>query len=178
MSQREQVDRRESELVRLALTGEGEAWERLQAKVFSIIETIATRIQESTPASEGVTSSTTDVAKDILRIAGDWAKAKVERPSLENSKLRAEIASEFAEAKRRLAEARKAEAEAAKLEQELHGNRLNQDIENLERLLTLAGLMAHVQFARIGPDAHLLLSAGEIGEPNGDGSKSNKADFI
>ena len=93
--------------------------------------------------------------KDITSIAASWAQAKVEKPSFENEKLRAEIASEFAEAKRRYAEASKLEAETQKINAENIGIQL----DNLERLMKFAEIMGRVGFSRIGNDAHLLIDS-------------------
>jgi len=105
------------DLISITVTGSAREWERLQERVFSIIDSIAKRVDDITGIS--LTSdddpSPTEVLKDITRIAADWTRAKVEKPTLENAKLRAQIASEFAEAKKRWAEASKAEAEAQEI---------------------------------------------------------------
>ena len=163
----QQVD--ESELIRLVISGRGDAWARLETKLLGLIDVIVDRV-EGSASSTTATETTREVVKDISRIATEWARAKVERPTLENEKLRAEIASEFAEAKRRLAETLRIEAETRKIDAEARNIELVAWLDNLERLLRIAKLMAHATFARIGPDGHLLIGPRpeQLGDPQGN----------
>lgn len=145
------------ELVRFAVTGRGEEWGRLQERIFVIVDSIVARVQASTDIAPDTANASAEIMKDLSAIAAKWARAKVERPSLENEKLRAEIASEFAEAKRRHAEALKAEAEARKIDMETKTASLVGMLDLLERLLKLTGSMAHITFQQVGQDGHLLI---------------------
>ncbi len=163
----QQVD--ESELIRFVISGRGDAWAHLEAKLLGLIDTIVSRVQEN-PSHSTVAKTTGEVVEDISRIATEWARAKLERPTLENQRLRAEIACEFAEAKRRLAETLRIEAETRKIDAEAKNIELVALLDNLERLLRITQLMAHATFARIGPDGHLLIGPRpeQVGGPEGD----------
>jgi len=162
--------RDERELIRFAIAGQSEAWLRLQDKIYGIIDTIADRIQKASDANPEVVESSASIMKDLTSLAGDWVKAKIERPTLENAKLRAEIASEFAEAKKRWAEASKAEAEARKIMSETQTQELLAAMDNLERLLRLQSLMSNMTFSLQGKDGHLLIGPrpDQLGLPTGD----------
>lgn len=165
-----QVEQGEKQLMRFAVTGRGDEWGRLQEKIFSIIDSVAERIRESTEVEDEVIEDATDALKDLSSLATKWAKAKVERPSLENEKLRAEIASEFAEAKKRYAAALKLEAETRQIDDATRNARIIADLDNLERLMKLADRIAHVTFAKVGKDGHLLIgpTPEQVGPPDGD----------
>lgn len=162
--------RDERELIRYVLDGKGEEWERLRGRLYSIIDMIASRIQEMSGAEPDTVDASSSVMKDLAGLAMDWARAKVERPSLENDKLRAEIASEFAEAKKRWAEALKAQAEAQKIAQDSRNQQLVAALDNLERLIRLTKVIANVTFEQHGNDGHLLIGPNldQIGLPAGD----------
>src|ERR1041385_4260200 len=102
----------ERRVVKLTLTGQDpEAFARLFSqlarKIQSTIETVS-----GTPASEG-TKQTLD---DVTSIAHTFLHAKLERPSLENQRILAEIAEGFAAAEAHAQQARKTAAEADRLE--------------------------------------------------------------
>lgn len=157
-------------LLRFYVTGRGDEWSRLQEKIYSIIDSITERIQVSTDVNDVVAEHTADTLKDLSSLAAKWAQAKIERPSLENEKLKAEIASEFAEAKRRHAESLKLEAETRQIDDATRNARIVADLDNLERLMKLASTVAHVSFAKVGKDGHLLIgpTTEQIGIPDGD----------
>lgn len=150
-------EQKHSEMITVEVAGSTEEWKRLQETVFGVIDTIAKRVGDlsgaSLPGNEG--SNPTELLQDITKIATDWARAKVEKPTLENAKLRAEIASEYAEAKRRWAEASKAEAEAERIQAE----GIAVQLDNLERLLKFSEILGRVRFSRIGNDAHLVIDS-------------------
>ena len=159
------------DLLRFAIAGKGEEWVRLQGRIYAIVDVIARGFRtiplvKTAPRSKG----SAEALKDLTSLAANWARAKIERPSLENEKLRAEIASEFAEAKRRWAEAIKIEAETRQIESGTNNQELVASLDDLERLLRIAGVMSHVTFTRVEGDAHLLIGPmpDQVGEPNGD----------
>ena len=162
--------REEYELLRFAITGKGEEWARLQQRIFDIVDVIAQRIQDATDANPNTVQESADTMKDLTTLAASWARAKIERPSLENDKLKAEIASEFAEAKKRWAEAMKLEAETRQIDVEVCNQQLVSALDNLERLLKIAKLMSNITFKRIGNDGHLLIGpkAEQLGQPDPD----------
>lgn len=172
--------RDERELIRFAIAGQSEAWIRLQDKIFGIIDTIADRIQEISGANPEMVESSASAMKDLSSLATDWAKAKIERPSLENSKLRAEIAKEFAEAKKNWAEAKKAEAETRKIISETQTQGLLAAMDNIEKLLRLQSLMSNITFDRQGNDGHLLIgpSPEQLGLPDGDTEPLSEGDTV
>ena len=153
------------ELIRLGVVGGAEEWSRLQENLFSALEGAVQKVQEwggATPR-DGVEDPYADAVRDIAALASNWARAKVERPSLENAKLRAEIVSEFAEAKRRL-------AEAEKLRSETRQSEMTFALDQLERLLKSAEIVGRLQVARVGPNVHMLVGPDpkELGRPSGD----------
>ena len=88
-------------------------------KVYSIVDFLENKIVNFTKNSESFDSqSIKELVKDIAKIVSYWIKAKAEKTSTENAKLRAETELKFAEAKKCLAEADKAEAEARKIQAE------------------------------------------------------------
>ena len=170
MTWADQDNRDERELLRVAITGKGEEWGRLQEKIYSIVDVIAQRIQDHTSADAAKVEGSAEALKDLSTLAANWARAKIERPSLENEKLKAEIASEFAEAKKRWAEAIKIEAETRQIDSSTNNQELVASLDNLERLLRIAKMMSHVTFARVDGDGHLLIgpTPSQLGEANGD----------
>ena len=68
----------------------------------------------------------------------------------------------------------KAEAEAQKINVELKTDQLIGALDNLERLVRLASVMAHVTFEQHGNDGHLLIGPRpeQLGLPAGDESSS------
>jgi hypothetical protein len=163
-------NREQRDLVRFAISGKGLEWARLQNKLFAIIDVIAKRVETSCSIDPGKIDGSAEALKDLSAIAANWARAKIEKPSLENEKLKAEIASEFAEAKRRWAEALKLEAETRKIEVETNNQGLIAALDNLERLLRIAKAMSHVTFQNVDGDGHLLIgpSPDQVGEADGD----------
>jgi len=162
--------RDERELIRFAIAGQNEAWLRLNEKIYNVIDSIVDRVQKVVDVNPEAAKASASIMKDLTSIAGDWVKAKVERPSLENTKLRAEIASEYAEAKKRWAEALKAEAEAKKIISETQTQEVLAAMDNLERLLRLQSLMSNMTFTVQGKDGHLLIGPrpDQLGLPAGD----------
>lgn len=163
MSSQEQPD--VQKLIRLGVVGGAEEWTRLQGKLFAALEGVVQKVQEwgdRTPG-EGEDDPYAEAVRDIAALAANWARAKVEKPSLENAKLRAEIVSEFAEAKRRLAETEKLRSETRQAEMTLA-------LDNLERLLKFAEIVGRLQIARVGPDVHLVVGPDPkaLGQPSGD----------
>ena len=64
----------------------------------------------------------------------------------------------------------KLEAETRKIEATPRNEKFVADLDNLERLMKLAGMMAHITFQQIGNDGHLLIgpASDQVGEPDGD----------
>lgn len=170
MTWADQEHRDEHELIRFAVTGRGEEWNRLQEKIFGIVDVIAQRIQDATLSNSNTVEASAEAMKDLTTLAANWAQAKIERPSLENDKLRAEIVSEFAEAKKKWAEAMKLEAETRQINADTRSQDLVSALDNLERLLRIAKVMSHVTFERSGNDGHLLIGpkVDHLGQPAGD----------
>jgi hypothetical protein len=150
-----------TELIRLGVAGKGPEWNRLQGKLFTAIERITARIGEwaDEPSGQSRAADMGEMLKDLTSLATDWARAKVERPSLENALIRVDIVAKFAEAKKAMSEARKAEAEA-----------IGTDLDNLERIIKFAELLGRVRVAKVGKDLHLSCGVDprQLGEPAGD----------
>ena len=176
MTWADQDDREERELIRFSVSGKGPEWGRLQEKIFSIVDVIAERIQQSSSIDQESVDASAEAFKDLSAIATNWARAKIERPSLENEKLKAEIASEFAEAKKRWAEALKLEAETRQIESSTNNQLLVAALDNLERLMRIAKQMSHITFERLDGDGHLLIgpTPEQLGEPKGDVTTSQE----
>ena len=86
-------------------------------------------------------------ARDISLAALDYAKAKLEKPGLENAKIEAEIREKYAEIEKKHAETRKVSAEADKA-----------DYENTVRKLKLSLGMAQVLLMGEDGDEAILFS--------------------
>lgn len=160
-------------LHRFAITGDGPEWGHLQHKIFALIDNIVDRLDDVDGLDHNTLQEAGDVMKDLTSLAAKWARAKVERSSLENDKIRSAIALDFAEATKRYAEARRSNAgtirdyaEADKLRSEA----LVAKMDALERMLNIVNMIAHSQFRMVGNDGHLLIGPRpqQLGEPDGD----------
>jgi hypothetical protein len=126
-------DKHQEKLLSVPITGHEEQWARVQERILSIVDSVAKRIDNMTGSSNSneTDSSTTVLLKDIIKIAAEWLRAKIEKITLENVKLTTEISSEVAEEKRRIAEVARLEAEAQKIQ----ADALRIEFEILEQLL-------------------------------------------
>jgi len=154
-------------LIRFCITGSDEAWKRLQGRIYGLINVIADRIEGEGNAESAHVESVREATQDVVRIAAEWVRAKVEKPTLENNQIRAEIAAKFAEAKRTLAEEGKLLAETRAIELENENKQLVWKLDNLERLLRLLSVVAHVTYAEEGNNGHLVIGPAprQIGGP-------------
>ena len=78
MTWADQDNRDERELIRVAITGKGEEWGRLQEKIYSIVDVIAQRIQDHTSANPAKVEGSAEALKDLSTLAANWARAKIE----------------------------------------------------------------------------------------------------
>lgn len=157
--EREKIPK-QKELIRYATAGlPDEQWENLQEKVFQIIEKVSEKIASAMSFEPGSTQKTQQVSKDIAQITLKWAQAKLEKPSLENEKLKAEIAAKFAETKKSIAETERTEEETRSLRIDNANKELSYLIDNLEKLLYLTRLIkgGQIKFTRVGSDGHLTI---------------------
>lgn len=157
-----------TELIQLKITG-GDAWARIQDRIFSAVEVLVDRVTRASE-DEHKSEAVAEAVEDVLEIGLKWARAKVERPILENEKIRAEITLDFVEAKKRWAEALKIDSERRQIEAEIGRKQVTWALDNLERLLKIIGTLQQLNAARIGKDLHLFITPAlsEIGEPMGD----------
>ena len=125
----ENIDQnRNNELVDVQISGQNsDEWQRVGTKVVALIENISDKIIEASGVTKD--SESTTVA-DITSIATEWAKAKTEKPSLENDVLKANIM-------KALAEARKIDNESAKIATDNKNSEVLGMIEAMERLVDL-----------------------------------------
>jgi len=135
-------DDNKKELIRFQITGlPTKQWDRLQGQIFDIIEDIASKVSLGSGTGE-------DIAKDISEIALNWIKAKVEKPSLENEKLKSEIALNFANYKKTISESQKTNEE-----------RIGVQIDNLTKLVNALAILkgASISFSQVGQEGHLII---------------------
>jgi hypothetical protein len=115
-------------LVTLHISGQNsEEWQRVGARLVTLIEKISDRIVEASGVEKDPSSTTVE---DITSIATRWAQAKVEKPSLENDVLKANIM-------KALAEARKIDHESAKIATENRNSEILGMIDAMDRLVDL-----------------------------------------
>ena len=140
----------QSELVAIELAGKNpEAFDRLFGKLTETIErSIETLSGRDT--SPGVSSAIQDVAS----IAKSFAKAKLEKPSIENQHLIAQISSEYAAAEERLANARKLHAEADSVE-------IDNVLKRLNTAIRMANLLGKVKSLTAEGGSHLMIDVTE-----------------
>jgi hypothetical protein len=97
-----------SDYIRIDLAGRnGEAWDQVFQTLTDVIVAGVTRISPS----EEVTERSAIFTAHIAALSKKWLQAKVERPSLENEKLVAEIAGLFEDGKLKRAQVEKLEIE-------------------------------------------------------------------
>lgn len=147
---------RQDEVMRIELTGLNEAiWDRSFAKLSEVLENLVSRISESTGLSEETQSKSAQASLDLANIAATWAKAKIERPSLENQKLLMEISFKYAEQKRLVAETQKLEEETRGLRIENDYKEINKILETFERFIALKNL--GVSLSKSNGELHLTI---------------------
>lgn len=158
-------DSHEQELIRLAITGKGDDWNKIRGTLFSVIDRIAKRVEESAAVDPESVRTGEEFTKSVASIFARWSEAKIERPSLENDKIRGEIIRDYEEAL-------KTREERLEIEDRRHNDKLVRQLDLLERLMKLAGFdnLAQISFEQHGQDAHLLIgpSTNEVGDPSGD----------
>lgn len=124
----EDYNNQKDELVSINISGQNDdEWQRIGTKVVALIENISDKIIEASGIAKN--SESTAVA-DIKSIATQWAKAKTEKPSLENDVLKANII-------KSLAEARKIDKESEKIAADQKNSEVLGMIEAMERLVDL-----------------------------------------
>ena len=140
----------QAQIVAIELSGrDPEAFDRLFAKLTDTIEK-SLEMMSGKDASPGVSSALQDVAS----IAKNFARAKLEKPSIENQHLIAQISSEYAAAEERLASARKLHAEADSVEIDNAMKRLNAAIQ-------MANLLGKVKALSVEGGDHMVLDVTE-----------------
>jgi len=150
----------DKELIRFSISGKNpEQWKRLSQSLYKLIDVIADKLSKESEINGEHAYSNSDMAKDIASIASEWAKAKIERPSIENDNIKAETALKFAQAKKHLTEIRKIEEEIIGQRIENRNRELNFLLEKFERLMKMIQIIegAHVEFVRSDNDACLLI---------------------
>lgn len=141
-----------NELISIPVAGlPAQEWARLQQKIFGLIDTLTEKVQDLTDLNQ--------TGANTVATAAKWAEAKIEKPSLENEKLRAEITFKYAEAKTKLAEEQKIYEETFGLKIDNRMKQLTGMLDTLERTLEFMNKVngAAITFAQIGQDGHLLI---------------------
>lgn len=112
-----------SDVIRLELTGkQAEAWNR----VFDTLAGVVVRAVEHLIPDDGAEKKeqARQMTEDLAEITKGWAKAKIERPTLENEKIIADITAKFEEAKLTRAKREQVEVETQKKRLELWEQRV------------------------------------------------------
>jgi hypothetical protein len=118
-----------SEPIRIELTGKnGESWNRVFETLTGIVTNAVTAIA---PTDTPTQMAAEQFVADIGEISKNWLKAKVERPSLENEKLFAEIVGLFEEAKLKKSQRERQEIENESMKLDLMAKRLTMAIKLL-----------------------------------------------
>ncbi len=134
----EQNDKRETNILKLSASGfSDETWNRLNDSFLNIIENFSNKLENSTSIDKDTLDTTSSIVKDISTIATQWAKAKIEKPTLENEKIKAEIAEKFAQTKKVLKETEKTDEEIKSLRIENRHKELSYHLEELEKVFDL-----------------------------------------
>ena len=117
-----------------------EIWNRLEGQFADLIEKLCDRI--------GADNSDQQLTKDIVQLGFNFAKAKIEKPSLENEKLKAEIANNYADANKKI-------FETEKIKEDI----IEKKLENLERLLTVFKNMngSNIHFSTLKGSSNLFI---------------------
>jgi hypothetical protein len=129
----------EGQLLRIDLSGLDPAtFDRLFGKLAQALESSVARVTGDRPSP-----GTRQAIDDLATIAKNFAQARLQRPTLENQKLLAEIAEAFSAAEVNAQQARKTAAEADK-----------QELENvLTRVQVILQLLSATQRLRALPTA-------------------------
>ncbi|MHA1703946.1 MAG: hypothetical protein ACTSWK_16960 [Promethearchaeota archaeon] len=122
-----------------------ESWKRLEDSLFKIIDKISNKVSSSSYLSEESKVATSDIINDITKITSKWAKAKLDKPSLENERIKAEIAEKFASTKKLLAETEKTEEEINSLRIDNRHKELMYHVEELELFFNLMNKLKDVK---------------------------------
>ncbi len=154
------MDKKDSNILKLSVSGlPEESWNRLQDSLFRIIDKVSNKLDENSSIDTDTIDSTSNILKDISSIASQWAKAKVEKPSLENEKIKAEITEKFAQTKKILKETEKTDEEIKSLRIENQHKELSYYLDNLERVFLLMQKFneARLLFLEDGKSASLFI---------------------
>lgn len=143
-----------TELIGFDLRGQDAAWAHLHGEFFEAVQALVRRVVAAATASDGFQDGAEDLAEDIAVLAASWAKAKLEKPSLENERLRAEIAHEYAQARQKTAEALKPVAEMRMIESQRDQQAITSALDSLERILRIMALKSQLAVGRIHEDLH------------------------
>lgn len=115
----------ESELIRFELTGkDAELFKSLFSKLTKAMESVVQSL-----AKEEISDEKKNTIEEVVKITQSYVQAKVQKPSIENEKLIAQITSEYATAQEKLANARRTHAEAESIEVENELRKLRAVIE-------------------------------------------------
>ena len=121
-----------SEPIRFELTGKNaEVWNRMYETLTSVV---IDGMSSFAPMDDSERESTCQLLMDLAGITGGWAKAKLERPSLENEKLIAEIAEKFEDLKLK-------QAQRKTIELENESKRLDLMVKRVETAIKLLGML-------------------------------------
>jgi hypothetical protein len=135
--------------------------------LYQAIESFAAKLDQTQPTPQSDPGAGSQVAKDLATIAAGWAKAKLEKPTLEAELLRAEITAKYAEAVRSSREAELFEVQRDKLRTELRHEGVENALIDLRRIMEVLGAAAPLL---AGQDADTLrigigLDANELRPP-------------
>ena len=156
----ENMKKKDSNILKLSVSGfSEESWNRLQDSLFRIIDKVSNKIDDSTSIDKETIDFTSSILKDISAITSVWAKAKMEKPSLENEKIKAEIAEKFAQTKKILKDTEKTDEEIKSLRIENRHKELSYYLDELERVFTLMQKFRDAQlfFSKDGQNASLFI---------------------
>jgi len=141
------MDGKETNMLKLSVSGIPiDRWSRIQETFFGIIDKLEKKLEDNEVLDRSSIDSTSSMLKDITAIATQWAKSKVEKPSLENEKIKAEIAQKFAETKKTLNEAEKTREETKSIQIDNKQKELTFYIDSLERIFVLMEKFNDAQF--------------------------------
>ncbi|OEK06715.1 hypothetical protein [Roseivirga misakiensis] len=128
------------EFIQFDITGKNEAlWHSLSKRLETIVQDIVAKVSNN--------SASPAITKEILALGVDFVKAKAQKPTLENEKLKAEITERYSQVHKNMAET------------ELHTEEaLSKKIDNLEKMIRLMFLLkgGPTHFLQDNNEANLL----------------------
>ena len=114
-----------------------EAFIRIQEKIHILLNTIVSNIEKKELISHNESDKTKETIRDISSIATQWTQAKLEKPTLENEDLKADIALKYAETEKILAEKIKIEEETISIRNSNNKAEMTNYLDVLERIIRM-----------------------------------------